>query len=95
MGLKTLLFGSLIFWSCPALVASDIDELEAGLETFLESVNSRDLENFRKAWHPEAVLFFRNNLFPVDLKDLGQRSGPRFSGISLPVMSTWITQQWI
>lgn len=71
MGFKTLLFGSLIFWSCPALVASDIDELEAGLETFLESVNSRDLENFRKAWHPEAVLFFRNNLFPVDLKDIG------------------------
>ena len=55
----------------PGLFASDIDELEADLETFFESGNSRDLENFREAWHPEAVLFFRNNLFPVDLKDIG------------------------
>ena len=71
MGLKTLLLITLILLSSPALPAGDIDELEASLERFLESVNSRDLESFRKAWHPEAVLFFRNTLFPIDLKEIG------------------------
>ena len=53
------------------MVEPEIDELEASLEKFLESVNSRDLKSFREAWHPQAVLFFRNTPLPVDLKEVG------------------------
>ncbi len=80
MGLKTLLLVAVIFSNSPALVAADTGELEASLEKFLESVNSRDLDSFRKAWHHEAVLFFRNQLFPVDLKEIGMEAWSKLFG---------------
>jgi ketosteroid isomerase-like protein len=75
-GLLLLLFGS------SSLPASDVDDLKASFEGALESLNSRNLKDFRKAWHPQAVLFSRNRLMPFDLNEIGQEEWFRiFSGL--------------
>ena len=65
-----------------SLAGSDVDDLKASFEAALESLNSRDLKGFQKAWHPQAVLFSRNRLMPFDLREIGQEEWSRiFSGL--------------
>jgi len=52
--------------------AEDPNDLEDTFEAVLEDLNTKDLEGFLSAWHPQAVLVTRNYLFAVDRKDAGQ-----------------------
>lgn len=52
--------------------ASPPGDLEEAFDSFLNAISNKDLKAFTEAWHPEAVVFTRNQPFPMDLKELTQ-----------------------
>ena len=74
---KALLTISLLFSTGTALIAGDEEDLKASFKAALESLNTKDLEGFQKAWHTEGVMFTRNRVFAFDLKEIGQEEWSR------------------
>jgi len=55
------------------LSAGDVDDLKAAFDHALEYLSQKDLDAFLSVWHPEAVLFSRNRVYPIDRSKLDDR----------------------
>ena len=55
------------------LSAGDVDDLKAAFDQALEYLSQKDLEAVGTSWHPEAVLFSRNEVHPTDRAKLDDR----------------------
>ncbi len=55
------------------LSAGDVDDLKAAFDQALEYLSQKDLDAFLSVWHPEAVLFSRNRVYPIDRSKLDDR----------------------
>ena len=51
---------------CLPVQGSDLDELKAAFQNTLDQMREKDLEGFLECWHPEAVLYTRDDFFPID-----------------------------
>ena len=51
--------------------AGDRDQLQQTFEAALERIREKDTQGLVAYFHPEAVLFFRDRLFPLDFEQVG------------------------
>jgi len=85
-----LVFGILI----SPLSAGDVDDLKAAFDQALEYLSQKDLDAFLTIWHPEAVLFSRNEIHPVDRSKLDDRVwADQFEDFFARIVSAGYTQQ--
>ncbi len=68
-----ILTACLLIGLCAPLSAGDVDDLKAAFDNALESLSQRDLDGFLSAWHPEAVLFARNQVHPIDRAKMDEK----------------------
>ena len=59
--------------SITALPAADEEELRAAFDSALEALSNKDLGKFLEIWHPQAVLFTRNQTYAIDRAQLDDR----------------------
>jgi len=87
---SVLIFGILI----SPLSASDVDDLKAAFDQALEYLSQKDLDAFLTIWHPEAVLFPRNEVHPTDRAKLDDRVwADLFEDFFARIISAGYTQQ--
>ncbi len=76
------------------LSAGDVDDLKAAFDKALESLSQKDLDAFLSVWHPEAVLFSRNRVYPIDRSKLDDRSwADLFEDFFATIISAGYTRQ--
>lgn len=46
--------------------AAEVDGLKEAVQNTLEQMREKDLEGFLECWHPQAVLYTRDDLFAID-----------------------------
>jgi ketosteroid isomerase-like protein len=68
---RLVLWGSFLIFLSSAVLAAEVQTLEAAFENVIDRLNAHDQEGFLKGWHPEAVLIVYDYLFPVDRSDAG------------------------
>ena len=59
--------------SITTLPAADEEELRAAFNSALEALSYKELGRFLESWHPEAVLFTRNQTHAIDRAQLDDR----------------------
>ncbi len=64
---------AVLILSITALPAADEEELRAAFDSALEALSNKDLGKFVAAWHPQAVLFTRNQTYAIDRAQLDDR----------------------
>ena len=76
------------------LSAGDVDDLKAAFDQALEYLSQKDLDAFLSIWHPEAVLFSRNQVHPTDRAKLDDRVWANlFEDFFARIISVGYTQQ--
>lgn len=76
------------------LSAGDVDDLKAAFDQALEYLSQKDLDAFLSIWHPEAVLFSRNAIHPIDRSKLEDRVwANQFEDFFARIISAGYTQQ--
>jgi len=76
------------------LSAGDVDDLKAAFDQALEYLSQKDLDAFLSIWHPEAVLFSRNEVHPTDRAKLDDRVWANlFEDFFARIISVGYTQQ--
>ena len=76
------------------LSAGDVDDLKAAFDQALEYLSQKDLDAFLSVWHPEAVLFSRNEVHPTDRAKLDDRVWANlFEDFFARIISVGYTQQ--
>lgn len=56
----------LVILVCGTSLAADIDDLQAAFQNTLDQMREKDLEGFLDCWHPEAILYTRDDIFAID-----------------------------
>ncbi len=64
--IRTLVFVLILGVMISPLSAGEMEDLKAAFDQALEYLGQKDLEAFLSFWHPEAVLFSRNRVHPID-----------------------------
>ncbi len=65
--LKICRFLTLLIVLCTTLLPASADEdLERDFGKALDALEARDTEAFLSFWHPQSVMFTRNQLFPIE-----------------------------
>ena len=59
--------------SITALPAGEQEELKAAFDSALEALSNKELDKFLESWHPQAVVFTRNQTYPIDRAQLDDR----------------------
>ncbi len=76
------------------LLAGEVEDLQAAFDKALEYLSQKDLDAFLSVWHPEAVLFARNRIHPIDRAQLEDRVWAElFEEFFAKVISVGYTQQ--
>ncbi len=76
------------------LSAGDVDDLKAAFDQALEYLSQKDLDAFLSIWHPEAILFSRNQIHPTDRAKLDDRIWANlFEDFFARIVSAGYTQQ--
>ncbi len=70
---RTLVFVLILGIMISPLSAGDVEDLKAAFDQALEYLSQKDLDAFLSIWHPEAVLFTRNEVHPTDRAKLDDR----------------------
>ena len=70
---RLMAFGVILLLSLCTLQADDVDDLKQSFENAIRYLENKDLDRFVNSFHPEAVLFARNHIHPVDRAELGDR----------------------
>lgn len=62
-----------LMWLASPARASDLAGLKAAFDQALEYLSQKDLKGFLSVWDPDAVLFTRNRIYPIDRTKLDDR----------------------
>ena len=93
---RLIAFGVILLLSLCTLQADDVDDLKQSFENAIRYLENKDLDRFVNSFHPEAVLFARNHIHPVDRAELGDRGWREmFQGVFSQIMSAGYTQKAI
>ncbi len=91
---RTLVFFLILGIMISPLSAGDVDDLKAAFDQALEYLSQKDLDAFLSVWHPEAVLFSRNRVHPIDRSKLDDRVwADLFDDFFARIISAGYTQQ--
>ncbi len=76
------------------LSAGEVEDLKAAFDQAIEYLSQKDLDAFLSIWHPEAVLFSRNRIHPIDRAKLEDRVwADLFEDFFARIISVGYTQQ--
>ncbi len=76
------------------LSSGEVEDLKATFDKALEYLSQKDLDAFLSVWHPEAVLFSRNRIHPIDRAKLEDRVwADLFEDFFARIISVGYTQQ--
>ncbi len=93
---RMMAFGLILLLSVCSLQAGDVDDLKESFETALRYLENKDLNRFLNSFHPEAVLFVRNQIHPIDRVELGERGWKEmFESFFSQILSVGYTQKAI
>ena len=91
---RTFVFVLILGIMISPLSAGDVDDLKAAFDQALEYLSQKDLDAFLSIWHPEAVLFSRNEVHPTDRAKLDDRVWANlFEDFFARIISVGYTQQ--
>ncbi len=91
---RTFVFVLILGIMISPLSAGDVDDLKAAFDQALEYLSQKDLDAFLSIWHPEAVLFSRNEVHPTDRAKLDDRVWANlFEDFFARIISAGYTQQ--
>ncbi len=91
---RTFVFVLILGVMISPLSAGDVDDLKAAFDQALEYLSQKDLDAFLSIWHPEAVLFSRNEVHPTDRAKLDDRVwADLFEDFFARIISAGYTQQ--
>ncbi len=91
---RTFIFVLILGIMISPLSAGDVDDLKAAFDQALEYLSQKDLDAFLSIWHPEAVLFSRNQIHPTDRAKLDDRVwADLFEDFFARIISAGYTQQ--
>ncbi len=91
---RTLVFVLILGIMISPLSAGDVEDLKAAFDQALEYLSQKDLDAFLTIWHPEAVLFSRNQVHPTDRAKLDDRVWANlFEDFFARIISAGYTQQ--
>ncbi len=91
---RTFVFVLILGTMISPLSAGDVDDLKAAFDQALEYLGQKDLDAFLSIWHPEAVLFSRNEVHPTDRAKLDDRVWANlFEDFFARIISAGYTQQ--
>ncbi len=91
---RTFVFVLILGIMISPLSAGDVDDLKAAFDQALEYLSQKDLDAFLTIWHPEAVLFSRNEVHPTDRAKLDDRVWANlFEDFFARIISAGYTQQ--
>ena len=91
---RTFFFVLILGIMVSPLSAGDVDDLKAAFDQALEYLSQKDLDAFLSVWHPEAVLFSRNRIHPIDRAKLEDRVwADLFEDFFAKIISVGYTQQ--
>ncbi len=91
---RTYVFVLILGIMISPLSGGDVDDLKAAFDQALEYLSQKDLDAFLSVWHPEAVLFSRNRVHPIDRSKLDDRVwADLFEDFFARIISAGYTQQ--
>ena len=71
--IRVLSFCVVLILSITALPAGEQEELKAAFDSALDALSNKELGRFLEIWHPQAVLFTRNQTHAIDRAQLDDR----------------------
>ncbi len=91
---RTFVFVLILGIMISPLSAGDVEDLKAAFDQALEYLSQKNLDAFLSVWHPEAVLFSRNQVHPIDRFKLDDRVwADLFDDFFARIISAGYTQQ--
>ncbi len=91
---QTFVFVLILGIMVSPLSAGEVEDLKATFDKALEYLSQKDLDAFLSVWHPEAVLFSRNRIHPIDRAKLEDRVwADLFEDFFARIISVGYTQQ--
>ena len=91
---RTFVFVLILGIMISPLSAGDVDDLKVAFDEALEYLSQKDLDAFLSVWHPEAVLFSRNRVYPIDRSKLDDRNwADLFEDFFATIISAGYTRQ--